>query len=99
MNDILKFVTKYTEMFRNREYNAILKETADAYKLHYFRKSSISFNLSMKETDSFVIGNPSGELLINLDDEDLRILFTKYSKQLDSELSDKVAKLMKEYGK
>jgi len=96
MSNILKFVKKYEEKLKNDK--SIKEEQQDRM---YDYRDRISFYLLARASCPGIRGmsfsEGLGEVSITLDDEDLKILYEKYSKKLLPEMAARITEITKLY--
>jgi hypothetical protein len=92
----LEFVNKYREKLSNDKIIAMNNELENG-GVYFYRRDvgAISFHLHC-------ISRPNGESkftdLIELDSEDVKYLYDKYSKQLDAEMRENIEEVKRLYG-
>lgn len=88
------FFVKYNEKLKND------KDIKDN-KLDYFRdfRDRISFSVNMRTSSPNTMWSfgYNGENLFTLDEEDLKYLFEKYSKKIEDEMKQNIAKVKDSY--
>ncbi len=88
------FCEKYAEKLKN---DKDIKEN----ELDFFSdfRDRINFNVNVYVTNprSYWMGGYNGQNLFVLDEEDLKYLYDKYSKKIEAELKENVAKVKESY--
>jgi hypothetical protein len=91
---IRDFCVKYNEKLKN---DKDIKEN----QLDFFRdfRERINFNLNIYVScpNTMWIGQYNGQNLFRLDEEDLEYLYKKYSKKIEAEMEQNIAKVKDSY--
>ena len=85
------FCKKYAEKLKNDKY---IKENKSS---DYTDRIDFNVNMYVINPSSYWTGQYNGQNLFMLDEEDLKYLYNKYSKKMEDELKQNIAKVKDSY--